>query len=74
MIFEILKYYAQFPNHSKVIEIFSKGRSELSEYVAIQEEIKSLSSSSRIQGLDYYIFGQSFDSVKQNVDRILSGT
>ena len=52
MIFEILKYYAQFPNHSKVIELFSKGRSELPEYVAIQEEIKSLSNSSRIRGLD----------------------
>lgn len=56
MIFEILKYYAQFPNHSKVIELFSKGRSELPEYVAIQEEIKSLSNSSRIQGLGLLYF------------------
>lgn len=41
MIFEILKYYAQFPNHSKVLEIFAKGRSDLPEYAAIQEEIKA---------------------------------
>jgi hypothetical protein len=74
MIFEILKYYAQFPNHSKLLEIFAKGRSDLPEYAAIQEEIKSLPKYSRIQGLDYYIFGQSFDSVKQRVDGIVSGT
>lgn len=40
MIFEILKYYAQFPDHNKVLEIFSKGRSELLEYGILQEEIK----------------------------------
>ena len=74
MIFEILKYYAQFPNHSKVLEIFAKGRSDLPEYIAIQEEIKNLPDSSRIQGLDHFVFGQSFDSVKQRVDGILSGT
>ena len=74
MIFEILKYYAQFPNHSKVLEIFAKGRSQLPEYATLQEDIKKLPNSSRIQGLDYYIFGQSFDSVKQRVDSILTGT
>ena len=74
MIFDILKYYAQFPNHSKVLEIFSKGRSELPEYAKLVAEIKNLPVHSRIQGLDYYIFGQSFDSVKQRVDQVLSGT
>lgn len=74
MIFEILKYYAQFPNHSKVLEAFSKGRSELPEYSELLNEIGALSNNSRIQGLDYYIFGQSFDSVKQRVDQVLSGT
>lgn len=74
MIFEILKYYAQFPNHSKVLELFAKGRSELPEYAAIQEDINNLPKSSRIKGLDYYIFGQSFDAVKQRVDNILTGT
>lgn len=74
MIFEILKYYAQFPNHSKVLELFAKGRSELPEYAVIQEGIKNLPNSSQIQGLDHYVFGQSFDSVKQRVDNILSGT
>ena len=58
MIFEILKYYAQFPNHSKVLEIFAKGRSDLPEYAAIQEEIRSLPKY----------------SVKQRVDGIVSGT
>lgn len=74
MIFEILKYYAQFPNHSKVLEIFSKGRSELPEYAALRKDIEGLSNHSRIQNLDYYIFGQSFDSVKLRVDQIISGT
>lgn len=74
MIFEILKYYAQFPDHNKVLEIFSKGRSELLEYGILQEEIKKMPDHSRITGLDYYIFGQSFDSVKQRVDNILAGT
>ena len=74
MIFEILKYYAQFPDHNKVLEIFSKGRSELLEYAILQEEIKKMPDHSRITGLDYYIFGQSFESVKQRVDSILAGT
>ena len=74
MIFEILKYYAQFPDHNKVLEIFSKGRSELLEYGILQEEIKKMPDPSRITGLDYYIFGQGFDSVKQRVDSILAGT
>lgn len=74
MILEILKYYAQFPNNSNVLELFAKGRSELPEYAVIKEEIKNLPEHSRIRGLDYFIFGQSFESVKQSVDRILSGT
>ena len=37
----VLKYYAQFPDHNKVLEIFSKGRSELLEYGILQEEIKN---------------------------------
>lgn len=74
MIFEVLKYYAQFPNHSKVLEAFSNGRSELPEYSELFKEIEDLPNNSRIPGLDYYIFGQSFDSVKQRVDQVLSGT
>lgn len=74
MIFDILKYYAQFPDHTRALEIFSKGRSELPEYAVLQEEFRDLPKHSRISGLDYYIFGQSFDSVKQRVDQILSGT
>lgn len=74
MIFEILKYYAQFPDYDKVLEAFSKGRSDLPEYALLQEEIKGMSGRSRIAGLDHYVFGQSFDSVKQRVDSILLGT
>ena len=49
MIFEILKYYAQFPDHNKVLEIFSKGRSELLEYGILQEEIKKMPDLSAIR-------------------------
>lgn len=74
MIFEILKYYAQFPEHNNVLEIFAKGKSELPEYAALIEEIKELPVHSRIKGLNHFVFGQSFDSVKQRVDQLLTGT
>lgn len=73
MILDILKYYAQFPNHDKVMDLFLKG-SDIEEYDVLKTVIASLPIKSRLPEIDFFVFGQSFDAVKLQVDQILFGS
>lgn len=73
MIFQIFKYYAQFPDLKGVISLFANGKSDIPAYIALRDEIQNIPTHSRIPEIKHYVFGQSYDSVKSRIDQI-SGT
>lgn len=73
MILDIFKYYAQFPNLSGVQDLFVNGKSSSPVYAQLLEAVKQLPLHDRLPEINHYVFGQSYDDVKAQVDKI-SGT
>ena len=69
MILTIFKYFARFVSLEGILSLFASGRSENEAYEKLMHEIKN-ATTGIIPGLKYYVFGQSFDSVKQRVDQL----
>ena len=73
VILDSLKYFAQFPSRSGVLDMFTNGSSSsFSAYSEVMQFIASLPDA-RIPKIGGFVFGQSFDHVKRRIDA-LTGT
>lgn len=68
MILAVLEYYAKFVSRDGVAAFFQNGRSPLLEYAVIKENISAREPV--LQGIDHYIFGNSFEAVKKRVEQL----
>lgn len=70
MILDVFKYYAQFPTLEGVKEIFANGRSDSPLYAQLQEYIDNMPSHDRIPEITGFVFGQSYDDVKSQIEKL----
>lgn len=69
MILQLLKYFAGYPQKEGVLSMFSNGASQFPEYVELMEHIEALPDP-RLPEIENFVFGQSYDTVKQRIDTI----
>lgn len=74
MILDLFKYFAQFPSKEGVGKgIATKGESQMEEYAEVIKELQNLPAQGVVPEIENYVYGQSFDELKQRVDK-LTGT
>lgn len=73
MILDLFRYFSRYPCKPGVLSIFNNGSSRYPSYGALKAYVTSLPDNSLLPGIDAFVFGQSFDSVKARVD-ILTGS
>lgn len=72
IILDLLKFFAVIPDRNGVNDIFLNGRSNLPQYMELQEYVRQLPEPV-LPGIQSLVFGQSLEAVKRRVDK-LSGT
>lgn len=70
MILDVFKYYAQFPKLEGVKEIFANGESNSPLYAELNEYMDNMPIHSLIPEIEGYVFGQSYDSVKSQIEKL----
>lgn len=68
-IINLLKYFARFPQKAGVLSMFANGSSDFPRYAELLSFVRELPDAV-IPGIDNFVFGQSFDHVKQRIDAI----
>lgn len=71
MIKEQFLYFAQFPNREGVSAILTNGTSEFPDYERLVQDLNSLPRSARVPEIENYVYGQSFDELKQRIDKLI---
>ncbi|WP_234819883.1 hypothetical protein [Bacteroides zoogleoformans] len=69
MIIDLLKYFARFPRKAGVLSMFANGGSDFPRYAELSGFVRNLPEAV-IPEIENFVFGQSFDHVKQCIDRI----
>lgn len=70
MIKEQFLYFAQYPSKDGVLAMFTNG-SGTPDYDALLKALKALPESSRVPEIANYVYGQSFDELKQRIDKLV---
>lgn len=70
MIKQQFLYFAQYPSKDGVLAMFTNG-SGTPDYDALVKALKALPESSRVPEITNYVYGQSFDELKQRIDKLV---
>ena len=70
MIADLFLYFAQFPNKRGIRSMATLGRSQFVEYAQIINALEDMPSEGRVPEIEYYVYGQTFDELKQLVDSL----
>lgn len=71
MIKDQFLYFAQYPSKEGIRAILSNGSSDFPGYNALTEALDNLPNISRIPEIANYVYGQSFDELKQRIDKLV---
>ena len=71
MIKDQFLYFAQYPSKEGVRAILTNGSSDFPGYNELVEALDKLPDMSRIPEIANYIYGQSFDELKQRIDKLV---
>lgn len=71
MIREQFLYFAQYPTPEGVKSMFTNGASDLPGYATLLADLANLPAESRVPDIRNYVYGQSFDELKQRIDRLI---
>lgn len=71
MIKDQFLYFAQYPSKEGVRAILTNGSSDFPGYNELTEVLDNLPDMSRIPEIKNYIYGQSFDELKQRIDKLV---
>ena len=64
-------YFAQYPSKEGVRAILTNGASDFPGYNDLAESLDNLPNVSRLPEIANYVFGQSFDELKQRIDKLV---
>jgi len=70
MIIDILKYFGKFPAKTAILDIFSRGRSDLPAYAVLKTYFENAPVHSLIPEIEGFLFGENEDSVKTHVGKL----
>ena len=70
MILNQFLYFAQYPSKEGVRAILTNGSSDFPGYNELAEALDNLPDMSRIPEIANYVYGQSFDELKQRIDKL----
>ena len=70
MIADLFLYFAQFPNKRGVRAMATFGKSQFEEYAQMLDAIDAIEGDGRVPKIDHYVYGQTFDELKQLVDTL----
>ena len=71
MIKDQFLYFAQYPSKKGVLAMFTNGSSEFPGYNDLVAELNALPEESRVPEIANYVYGQSFDELKQRIDKLV---
>ena len=71
MIKDQFLYFAQYPSKEGIRAIFTNGASEFPGYNQLAEALDKLPDISRLPEIANYVYGQSFDELKQRIDKLV---
>lgn len=70
MIKDQFLYFAQYPSKEGIRAILTNGSSDFPGYNELTEALDNLPDMSRIPEIANYVYGQSFDELKQRIDKL----
>lgn len=70
MIKDQFLYFAQYPSKEGIRAILTNGSSDFPGYNELAEALDNLPDMSRIPEIANYVYGQSFDELKQRIDKL----
>ena len=71
MLLDLFEYFAKFPATAGVTKgIANKGESSMEEYATVLNVIKNLPEKELVPEIENYVYGQSFDELKQRIDKL----
>lgn len=71
MLLDLFEYFAKFPASAGVTKgIANKGESRMEEYATVLKAIKNLPEKELVPEIENYVYGQSFDELKQRIDKL----
>ena len=70
MILNQFLYFAQYPSKEGIRAILTNGSSDFPGYNELAEALDNLPDMSRIPEIANYVYGQSFDELKQRIDKL----
>ncbi len=71
MIKDQFLYFAQYPSRDGVLAMFTNGSSDFPGYNDLVASLRSLPDESRVPEIANYVYGQSFDELKQRIDKLV---
>lgn len=71
MILDQFLYFAQYPSKEGIRAILTNGASDFPGYNELAESLDNLPNMSRLPEIANYIYGQSFDELKQRIDKLV---
>ena len=71
MIKDQFLYFAQYPSKESVRAILTNGASDFPGYNDLAESLNNLPNVSRLPEIANYVYGQSFDELKQRIDKLV---
>lgn len=71
MIKDQFLYFAQYPSKEGIRAILTNGSSDFPGYNELTEALDNLPDISRIPEIANYVYGQSFDELKQRIDKLV---
>ena len=71
MIKDQFLYFAQYPSKEGVRAILTNGASDFPGYNDLAESLDKLPNVSRLPEITNYVYGQSFDELKQRIDKLV---
>lgn len=71
MLLDLFEYFAKFPAAAGIVKgIATKGKSNLEEYDTVLSALSNLPEKQLVPEIDNYVYGQSFDELKQRIDKL----
>lgn len=71
MLLDLFEYFAKFPATAGVTKgIANKGESSMEEYATVLKVIKEMPEKELVPEIENYVYGQSFDELKQRIDKL----
>jgi hypothetical protein len=71
MIKDQFLYFARYPSKKGVLAMFTNGSSDFPGYNDLVASLKELPDVSRVPEIANYVYGQSFDELKQRIDKLV---